>query len=137
MKKILYLCLTVMLSLSLILLCSCVPQEESEQPISEPYVFEREKISEIVVHGLIPNVYHLSDNENESLLDLIESLEPRITSEVNDKYGWLYFIDVIHEDGSKIVIAIAPHCITFDGNICEAVGYSPELFINFFPFSSN
>ena len=141
MKKLRYLCLTIILVLSL--LCSCAPPEEPqdpeqpEQPISEPYKFERDKITEIAIHGQIPNVYHLSDDENESLLDLIESLEPRVTSEENDEYGWLYFIDVIHEDGSKVVVTIAPRYITIDGYICDADGYSTELFIDFFPFPSN
>ena len=141
MKKLLYLILTLVIILSL--LCSCAPPEEPqdpeqpEQPISEPYKFERDKITGISIFGEMMQIFYLSEEENDSLLDLIESLEPKETGIKNDEKGWYYYINISYGEEGSSRIFIMHESITIDGYVYEVTDYSPELFINFFPFPSN
>ncbi len=123
MKKILSLCL--ILSLILTLLCACAPDDR------EPYKFEREKI--VKVEGRRQaKLVTLSESQRTRLFNLIESLELKSTEKENELFGWSYFFDVYHEDGTKTRFTVQYKYITINGYICDSKPYDDTIFEEFF-----
>lgn len=142
MKKILYLCLILILTLSL--LCSCAKPEEPEQTeepeqpeepeTTEFYKIRRDGIIKITGRTILEDGLHeieLDGALKEEFLDQIDAL--RLSPvEKNYEFGYDFGFTVFYDDDSYIAISLIKSQIHLGD--CDYVTelYRPEDFLKYF-----